>query len=120
MKWTSPRTIRAVPLIAAALVLAAGCGGNSYKPDPSELAEDKAQAVTYPSGPYGKTKGATIANLEFNAVFDPFFLCKKPSQEVLEPGLGPQKMNLEDVYKGNPMCAQKAKRLAWFVIGAGW
>ncbi len=59
-------------LIGAMLAVAlAGCGDEVAPPFPVGQGQKKSDGVAYPAGPYGVTKGSTIANFDFQGFSSP-------------------------------------------------
>jgi hypothetical protein len=109
-------------LALAILALApAACGGEewaAYVPEKSDLPEDRAAALSYPEGPYGKATGDVIENLSFQAVYDPDLFCKPTAFHDLAESEGPRPLSLEDLYLGSPYCPQQ-KKFLWLISSTG-
>ena len=108
--------------IAAVIAMIGACGGEgSYEPDPSQLAPDQVQPLSYPSGGsiYPKV-GEVIADFTFaSAVYDPGFLCKTSAEQNLDKAQGPQPLSLGQLFRGSQWCLDKPRTLAWFALTTG-
>lgn len=109
--------------LLALAALATACGGewNPYEPNLAALPDDKAQALTYPAGPYGTKTGDTIDNIKFSqAFFDPMTACKGAKDLNIKDTGWVRTISLGDIYRGNTFCSTKKKQFLWVIASAGW
>ncbi len=104
------------------VLMAGGCGGDgTYTPDPSKLAQDEVQQMSYPSGPYGRNVGDTIEHLQFAAaLMDQETWCKDNDRLDMKNSRGSRTLSLLQMANGSGFCPKKKKQFLWMAITAGW
>lgn len=108
--------------IMALVAMFGACGGEgSYTPDPSQLAEDTEQPLSYPAGPYGNSVGSVIEDHKFDvAIYDPAMLCKSGEEHRLADSQGTRTLTMGQLYRGSKWCSNKPVTLAWIAVTTGW
>ena len=108
--------------IMALVAMFGACGGEgSYTPDPSQLAEDTEQPLSYPAGPYGTSVGSVIEDHKFDvAIYDPAMLCKSGEEHRLADSQGTRTLTMGQLYRGSKWCSNKPVTLAWIAVTTGW